>query len=82
MMAAVELTAVTEDITLDGTYTGKTMAAMLDHVKDPSNRNEVILFWNTYNAIEFSNKIEAFDCECLPDSFHCYFKEEVQLLDR
>ena len=81
-MAAKDLIAKTEGIKLDGTYTGKTMAAVLDHIKNPENQNEVILFWNTYNAREFSEKIGEFDCDCLPESFHCYFTEDVQPLDR
>jgi len=80
-MAAKDLAEKTEGIKLDGTYTGKTMAAMLDHIKDPENQNEVILFWNTYNAIDFSKKIGEVDCHCLPQPFQCYFDEDVQPLD-
>lgn len=81
-MAAVELAAKSEEIKLEGTYTGKTMAAMIDNFKNPGNRHEVVLFWNTYNAREFINKIEEIDCHCLPQPFQFYFEEDVQPLDK
>lgn len=80
-MAAVNLAAKSEGIRLDGTYTGKAMAALIDRVKNHSLRNEVILFWNTYNAKDFSNTIKGVDYHLLPGRFHRYFEEDVQPLD-
>ena len=81
-MSAVERLKETEGITLEGTYTGKTMAAMLSHLEDKPRQNKNILFWNTFNAVDFLHDIDAIDYNELPESFHCYFKEDVQPLDK
>ena len=81
-MAAVNLVAKSEGIGLDGTYTGKAMAALIDRVKNHGLRNEVILFWNTYNARDFSDTIKGVDYHQLPGCFHRYFEEDVQPLDK
>jgi len=46
-MAAIDLAEKSEGIRLEGTYTGKAMAALIDHLRSHGTRNEVILFWNT-----------------------------------
>ncbi|MBN2134862.1 MAG: pyridoxal-phosphate dependent enzyme [Acidobacteria bacterium] len=71
-----------EGIKLDGTYTGKTLAALFDDAVKNNLRDKVILFWNTYNSIDFSDAISAVDYHDLPRCFHRYFEEEVQPLDR
>jgi D-cysteine desulfhydrase len=68
-------------VKLDGTYTGKTFAALIDDAKKSKLRNKVILFWNTYNSQDFSEAIAAIDYHKLPRSFYRYFEEEVQPLD-
>lgn len=81
-MAAVDLVAESEGIRLEGTYTGKAMAALIDHVRNYSPAREVILFWNTCNAVSFSKAIAGFDYHQIPHSFHRYFEEDVQPLDK
>ena len=81
-MAALNLAAKSEGIILDGTYTGKAMAALIDQLRVHGTRNEVILFWNTYNARDFYDAIEGIDYHQLPGCFHRYFEEELQPLDR
>lgn len=81
-MAAVKLLAKSEGIRLDGTYTGKTMAALIDQVRGHDTKNEVTLFWNTYNAKDFSEAIKRIDYHRLPQSFYQYFEEDVQPLDK
>jgi len=81
-MTAVNLVTKSEGIKLDGTYTGKAMAALIDRVRNHSLRNQVILFWNTYNARDFSGNIKGVDYHLLPRRFHRYFEEEVQPLDK
>jgi 1-aminocyclopropane-1-carboxylate deaminase/D-cysteine desulfhydrase-like pyridoxal-dependent ACC family enzyme len=81
-MAAIDLVAKSEGIRLEGTYTGKAMAAFIDHVRSHGKKDEVILFWNTYNARDFSDAIQGIDYHQLPRSFHRYFEEEVQPLDK
>jgi 1-aminocyclopropane-1-carboxylate deaminase/D-cysteine desulfhydrase-like pyridoxal-dependent ACC family enzyme len=80
-MAAVHLTAKTQGIKLDGTYTGKAMAAIIEHVKNHDTKNRVVLFWNTYNAHDFSDTIKSINYHHLPDGFHQYFEGDVQPLD-
>jgi hypothetical protein len=81
-MAALELVEKSEGINLDGTYTGKTMAAIITHYKDHGKKNEVTLFWNTYNGRNFLDKIREIDYRMLPQSFHYYFQEDLQPLER
>jgi 1-aminocyclopropane-1-carboxylate deaminase/D-cysteine desulfhydrase-like pyridoxal-dependent ACC family enzyme len=81
-MAAIALVAKSEGIQLEGTYTGKAMAALIDHVRINGKKDEVTLFWNTYNARDFSDAIKGIDHHQLPGSFHRYFEEAVQPLDK
>ena len=69
-------------IKLEGTYTGKAFAALIDDGKKSSLKNKVILFWNTYNSIDFSEVIATIDYRQLPRCFHRYFEEGVQPLER
>jgi D-cysteine desulfhydrase len=80
-MAAVSLMKETEGITLDGTYTGKTLASLMEDAKREDLSDKVILFWNTYNSVDFTNNINNVDYRKLPSGFHKYFEEDVQPLD-
>lgn len=66
-------------ISLDGTYTGKTCAAMLDAVQAPGNKGKTVLFWNTLNSRE-PQALQT-DYHDLPGDFWHYFEEDVQPLD-
>jgi 1-aminocyclopropane-1-carboxylate deaminase/D-cysteine desulfhydrase-like pyridoxal-dependent ACC family enzyme len=79
---AVRLMREAEGVKLEGTYTGKTMAAVMYDAKRQRLRDQVVLFWNTYNSTDFSDAIGVMDYRQLPVSFHRYFEEEVQPLDR
>ncbi|MCP3874665.1 MAG: pyridoxal-phosphate dependent enzyme, partial [Desulfobacteraceae bacterium] len=81
-MAAVEFMKKKQGIQLEGTYTGKTMAALIHNATTREFKNEVVLFWNTYNSIDFSDAIKGADYKELPVAFHRYFEEDVQPLDR
>ena len=80
-MDAVHRMKQTEGIKLDGTYTGKALAALIHDVENQEVKNEVLLFWNTYNARDLSEYTAAVDYHHLPRAFHPYFEEEVQPLD-
>ena len=58
---AVDRTA--QVINLETTYTGKTMAACFDYI-EKSNKQETILFWNTFNSATFP---QATSTEGLPE---------------
>ena len=47
---AVEMMAEHEGITLENTYTGKTLAGLIHYVKARRHRDEPILFWHTYGG--------------------------------
>ena len=81
-MEAVYRMRDTEGIMLDGTYTGKTCAALFHDAKNDALRGKNVLFWNTLNSRDFSDKIADIDYHSLPEPFHRYFEEDVQPLDR
>ncbi len=78
---AIEFLSSTESIKLDGTYTGKAFAGLLEDIKSSKRNNETTLFWNTFCADSFTKKIKQLDYKKLPLSFHKYFTEDVQALD-
>ncbi len=79
---AVKLIKDTEDITLEGTYTGKALAAMIADGIKGTLTDKTVLFWNTYNSWDFSDIISNISYKSLPSGFHRYFMEEVQSLDK
>jgi len=81
-MEAVSLMNKCEGIKLDGTYTGKTLAALIDDAKSGSLRGKTVLFWNTLNSRDFSDAISSIDYHSLPRDFRRYFVAEVQPLDQ
>jgi D-cysteine desulfhydrase len=59
-------------ITLDTTYSGKTMAALLADL--PDSRGEPVLFWNTYNSRPFDvDDAMPIDTSKTPEEFSRYF---------
>lgn len=80
-MKAIDLMYKNEGIKLDGTYTGKAFAALIDDAERQDLRGKVILFWNTYNSRDFTDILTTVDYHKLPQCFHRYFEEEVQPLD-
>jgi len=81
-MEAVSLMRECEGIELDGTYTGKTLAALVDDAKRGGLQGRSVLFWNTLNSRDFSDIVSGLDYHDLPHRFHRYFEEAVQPLDR
>ncbi|MHA1785014.1 MAG: 1-aminocyclopropane-1-carboxylate deaminase/D-cysteine desulfhydrase [Candidatus Helarchaeota archaeon] len=72
---ALNLVKETENIQLDTTYTGKTFAALLDHVK--KHPKDKILFWNTYNSVKLPDVEGKVDYKDLPNKLHeIYEKKE------
>lgn len=81
-MEAVSLMREREGIKLDGTYTGKALAALRHDASSGRLQGKAVLFWNTLNSRDFSDVISSIDYHRLPLPFHRYFEEEVQPLDR
>lgn len=77
---AVDLTTKLEgklkDFKLDTTYTGKTMAAMLDFLKEKENKSKKVLFWNTYNSNDLDKYLKEthFNYQKLATKFHKFYK--------
>ncbi len=70
-----ELEGKKMDFKLETTYTGKTMAAMLEFLEKEGNKSKIILFWNTYNSNDLDKYLREtkFDYEKLPNKFHNFF---------
>lgn len=81
-MAAVQRAAHAEGLHLEGTYTGKTMAALIEDGVGGRLRHETALFWNTYNSRATGVALADFDPAVLPRGLRRYFTEPVQALDR
>jgi D-cysteine desulfhydrase len=79
---AVRLFLETSGISLEGTYTGKAAAALIADARAGRLKNKRALFWNTHNSHDFGREIRGLDYHDLPKSFHRYFEEDVQPLDR
>ncbi len=69
-------------IEIEGTYTGKTFAALLDATQNKAHQNQVFLFWNTLNSRMPKDNVLDLDYHALPQDFHFYFETEVQKLDQ
>jgi D-cysteine desulfhydrase len=81
-MRAVALAREHEGLTLEGTYTGKAFAALLDDARrSPEQRAGPTLFWNTVSSAAFPADLMQDDYRSLPPALHRYFEEPVQPLD-
>ncbi|MHA1145641.1 MAG: 1-aminocyclopropane-1-carboxylate deaminase/D-cysteine desulfhydrase [Candidatus Helarchaeota archaeon] len=77
---AIELMDELEGIHLDTTYTAKTFAFLMDFVRKEGIKDDVILYWNTYNSIDLSPHVKQLkfqDYLSLPKEFHQYFQENL-----
>ncbi len=79
-MDAVEL-AAGESIRLEGTYTGKTMAALVAHARAGVLEGSTVLFWDTFNSRDMGEFVGDRDYHELPEAAHVYFESAVQPLD-
>ncbi|MBN1917876.1 MAG: pyridoxal-phosphate dependent enzyme [Verrucomicrobia bacterium] len=71
--AAIGVVRETEGLTLDLTYTGKALGALIDHVR-AGTLDGPVLFWNTFNSVELSAAAERVDWHDLPQAFHRFFE--------
>ncbi len=79
---ALKRMEASEGIKLEGTYTGKALAALIADAEKGTLRERTVLFWHTYNARSLSDAVDGVDYRQLPRCFHTYFEQEVQPLDR
>jgi 1-aminocyclopropane-1-carboxylate deaminase/D-cysteine desulfhydrase-like pyridoxal-dependent ACC family enzyme len=81
-MAAVRQLRETESIDLEGTYSGKTLAALIHDIETGERQEETLLFWHTANTFDLTPKTADTDWKTLPPGLHRYFQKAVQPLDR
>ncbi len=67
---------------LEGTYTGKTMAALLAAARNGELADANVLFWDTYNSRDLGPLVSGIDYHDLPEECHVFFESDVQPLDR
>jgi 1-aminocyclopropane-1-carboxylate deaminase/D-cysteine desulfhydrase-like pyridoxal-dependent ACC family enzyme len=80
-MAAVRLFREKCGIELEGTYTGKTAAALMHDAHAGRLADKTVLFWNTYNSVKIEQKTKGVDYRTLPRPYHRYFEEPYQPLE-
>lgn len=72
--AAIALAKEQLNITLESTYTGKTMAALLSDLHKPAGEELNMLFWNTFYAMPVTVPTDRpLDEKALPEEFLRYF---------
>ncbi len=69
-----------EGLCLEGTYTGKALAAAL-HLGKGMRRGESMLFVDTYNSADFSPAIKDIGYRLLPGPFHRFFEAPCRALE-
>ena len=67
-----------ENIQLEPTYTGKALGGGLDWLNKQGENDAYVLFWNTYNSVDLSEKAAIVNYRTLPTELHKYFTEPVQ----
>ncbi|MFN0071964.1 MAG: 1-aminocyclopropane-1-carboxylate deaminase/D-cysteine desulfhydrase [Chloroflexota bacterium] len=77
---AVDFLNEHDGIHLDGTYSGKTFAALRSDAQAGALSGQTILFWNTYNSRPLATLPDG-EYRRLPRAFHHYFESEVQPLE-
>lgn len=68
-------------IILDGVYSAKAAAALIDDINKGILKGKKVLFWNTFCGHDFSKIVENVSYKDLPEDFHNYFERPVQELD-
>lgn len=77
-MDAVDKARTHDGIKLEGTYTGKTLAAALDFIKRHSAGERPALFLNTYSSVDLYPSVADIDYHLLPPELHRYFTSPLQ----
>lgn len=77
-MEAVSLAQEKESLKLDGTYTGKTLSAIIDWSRKGKLQNKTVLFLNSYNSRPLEKLAPVLpDWRDLPEQFHHCFLEPI-----
>jgi D-cysteine desulfhydrase len=68
---ATQLARDLETITLDPTYTAKTLAGVIDAIRQGTKGP--ILYWHTFNSVDLSSIANQVNYQDLPPEFHKFF---------
>ena len=73
----MKLEGYKRDFKLDTTYTGKTLAGLIDYMKKEENSSKKVIFWNTLNSNDLDKYLKEtnFNYKKLPKKFHRFFEE-------
>jgi len=71
-LEAVELIKATESLTLENTYTGKAIAALVHDARESSGAGRTAVFWNTYNSRPYPTDLDSITANDLPEPFRRY----------
>ena len=77
-MDAVDKARALDGVKLEGTYTGKTLAAALDFIKTHGTGERPALFLNTYSSADLYPTVADIDYHLLPPALHRYFTSPLQ----
>ena len=78
---AMQMFRTIEGIKLDGTYTGKACAAMMDDLMYGKLSDKVVLFWDSFCDRDYADVIRGLDYKQLPAAYHRYFECALQQED-
>ncbi|GAB4162438.1 MAG: D-cysteine desulfhydrase [Planctomycetota bacterium] len=75
---AMELMQATEGIRLEGTYTGKAVAALVRWARAGELSGKKVLYWYTLNSVPYPEEAMMADYHKLPKEFHWFFESAAQ----
>ncbi len=67
-----------EGLTLDPSYTSKTLYGGLDYLRAKGEQGKVVLFMDTFSSVDLTPNIAGADYHELPKPFHRYFEKPTQ----
>lgn len=79
---AMEVAGELAGLRLEGTYTGKALAALIADARADRLADGPPLFWSTYNSVPWTPPADTAAHRALPGPFQRYFEEDVQPLER
>src|SRR6266508_898469 len=65
------------NLQLDEMFTANAFAALIADADKGLLKDKTVLWWNSYNSIDFSDQIAMADYRQLPKAFHRYFEQAV-----
>jgi D-cysteine desulfhydrase len=65
--------ARTLGLTLDGTYTGRAFAALIAEAGTGALADKCVVFWDTFDSHDFTDRLAGVDSAALPGAFARYF---------